>query len=295
MDYITPAKPTVSLESLAREINRHHAVSRQAAKNAVGQALEAGDKLLAAKKLCSHGQWQKWLADNVEFSNRTARAYMRLSASRTALESKTAETAVLDSTIDGALKFLSAPKPKPTFSEPDLSGGRVFVAFGAGGHICQLESSVEHPGHFYATKYHIESGEVLESMRPFKRKIVAIGTAMKSLGFEQSTDWIECSRDEAPIKSAPEWAKAKAWLAVQRGESWADSLEKEIVASLKPLADTIRKQLRKFEECEDNERRLLIEARDILGERFGEWAALECGLEKKAIEQLLGSEDGGDE
>jgi len=58
------------LEHLAATANAAH-------RKAVSNALVAGQALLEAKQLVPHGGWRQWLADNVEFSERTARVYMQ--------------------------------------------------------------------------------------------------------------------------------------------------------------------------------------------------------------------------
>lgn len=40
--------------------------------------LEIGRRLIEAKQLLQHGQWQRWLAEKVEFSERTAQRFMRI-------------------------------------------------------------------------------------------------------------------------------------------------------------------------------------------------------------------------
>ena len=46
-------------------------------KTALGM-IGIGDKLIEAKALVPHGEWEQWLADNIEMSSRTARNYMQL-------------------------------------------------------------------------------------------------------------------------------------------------------------------------------------------------------------------------
>ena len=40
--------------------------------------LSIGDKLLEAKEIVPFGEWEKWLSQNIEMSNRTARNFMRI-------------------------------------------------------------------------------------------------------------------------------------------------------------------------------------------------------------------------
>ena len=41
-------------------------------------AIEIGKRLIAAKKLVAHGEWSKWLEDNFNLSQDSARNFMRV-------------------------------------------------------------------------------------------------------------------------------------------------------------------------------------------------------------------------
>lgn len=65
--------------SLIEQINDAHASVEQHLRSGVAEAIRCGELLLEAKRLYGrHGSWTKWLADNVTFSDRLARAYMQL-------------------------------------------------------------------------------------------------------------------------------------------------------------------------------------------------------------------------
>jgi hypothetical protein len=66
------------LSDLAEQINAAHAEVLAAVRTSLLHARTAGDLLLQAKARCQHGQWLPWLAGNVQFSERTAQAYMRV-------------------------------------------------------------------------------------------------------------------------------------------------------------------------------------------------------------------------
>ena len=63
------------LQQLAVEII---AYDRQAKITAVSCAIEIGKRLLEAKDLVPHGEWGKWLKENVNYSQSTANNFMRL-------------------------------------------------------------------------------------------------------------------------------------------------------------------------------------------------------------------------
>jgi hypothetical protein len=64
---------------LVGEIHSAHARAESACRLVVECAIEAGEMLIEAKaKHGRHGQWATWLAANIKFSDRTARAYMQM-------------------------------------------------------------------------------------------------------------------------------------------------------------------------------------------------------------------------
>ena len=63
------------LQQLAVEIITF---DRQAKITAVSCAIEIGERLLEAKELVPHGEWGKWLKENVNYSQSTANNFMRL-------------------------------------------------------------------------------------------------------------------------------------------------------------------------------------------------------------------------
>ncbi len=68
---ISPAEPLRDIETITGEIIR----LKQDAGNAI---ISIGQRLIEAKELLPHGAWLPWLEEQVEFSERTARNFMRL-------------------------------------------------------------------------------------------------------------------------------------------------------------------------------------------------------------------------
>lgn len=66
------------LTTLADAIRTELADAKAAAASAVEHACRAGELVIQAKEACPHGEWGKWLRENAEVSERTARAYMQL-------------------------------------------------------------------------------------------------------------------------------------------------------------------------------------------------------------------------
>jgi hypothetical protein len=69
---------TVKLRELAEKINEHHRAGEQQLASCLEQYKSAGERLIEAKKLVRHGQWEEWLESKVGISRKTASAYMRL-------------------------------------------------------------------------------------------------------------------------------------------------------------------------------------------------------------------------
>jgi hypothetical protein len=67
-----------SLDKLAAEINEAHRNVGRCGSEQVAHALVAGARLIEAKSRVKHGEWLPWLAENFEFSPRTAQTYMWL-------------------------------------------------------------------------------------------------------------------------------------------------------------------------------------------------------------------------
>jgi hypothetical protein len=63
---------------IADRINAAHVECEKSLRASVEHAIRAGELLLEAKRTVGHGEWIKWLAENVKFSDRLAQAYMRL-------------------------------------------------------------------------------------------------------------------------------------------------------------------------------------------------------------------------
>jgi hypothetical protein len=85
---------------LFADVNAEHQAACRAADDALQHAMRAGD----AKAAVPHGHWQGWLAEHFS-SARTARAYMRLSSQREAIEAKRQRSAILP--IEQALRARS--------------------------------------------------------------------------------------------------------------------------------------------------------------------------------------------
>ena len=117
----------LDLNTIATEINGEHAACFEAARATLAHAIRAGELLQQAKELLKHGEWAPWLAENCEFSARTARNYMRLAEHKNEL-AKRQDNAIL--TVSGALALLAEHTPQAE-SKLDLGSMGEFLTVGA--------------------------------------------------------------------------------------------------------------------------------------------------------------------
>lgn len=68
-----------SADSIAMEIQ---VIARQAHRVVCSAAIEIGERLIEAKQLVPHGEWEGYVQDRCGFKPRTAQAYMQIAASR---------------------------------------------------------------------------------------------------------------------------------------------------------------------------------------------------------------------
>lgn len=77
-----------TLSVLAEQINQEHRLCVATGNIALDHAHVAGDKLVEAKAIVGHGHFAQWLHEHFEGSDRTARAYMRISQRWPEIEAK---------------------------------------------------------------------------------------------------------------------------------------------------------------------------------------------------------------
>ena len=109
---MTALAVSTGLVNLAAGINRCIREAESAARSAVDLAIEAGKQLNAAKEQVPHGQWENWLADNVEAAPRTAQAYMKLARELPLLSAEEAQR-VADLPLREAMKAIATPPAAP--------------------------------------------------------------------------------------------------------------------------------------------------------------------------------------
>lgn len=95
---ILPFIPTTLLSALfelAEQINAAHNDCERAMNSGLQRGVDAGQLLLKAKRLCTHGEWMPWVTANCRFPLRTVQLYMRIAREVPKLDGKCATVAHL--------------------------------------------------------------------------------------------------------------------------------------------------------------------------------------------------------
>jgi hypothetical protein len=118
-----PGKATVirsstvrSLEQVAGELHQEHLAAERDVRSAVAHAIRAGNLLLEAKGIVTHGFFGVWLTNNFKGGPRTAQNYMRLA--RDAATDPANTQRVSHSTVRGALQAIARRKRSTTADMP---------------------------------------------------------------------------------------------------------------------------------------------------------------------------------
>lgn len=195
---ILPVKPpaivALDLKTIARQIADEHEACSAAARQSLQHAMQCGDLLLQAKRECKHGEFTKWLADNLPGSKRTAQLYMRLAKNRQAIEAKTQGIAFLS--IDEAVKLLAETKKPDGFEGwpyldwlSDLDGTG-YAAVDSDNNIIELLPA-DHRG-FYYLGYSDPNEHYWNHFRkPMPIQLVHYWIEGYCQHFDKSTKWIE--------------------------------------------------------------------------------------------------------
>jgi hypothetical protein len=107
-EVISPGSP-----SLAERVNNEHRQLKECLVRGAHHAVRAGELLWEAKRKAGHGGWLEWIAENCEFSERTAQLYMKLAG---ALPGMANPQCIADLSLTGAIKMiedLKSPEENP--------------------------------------------------------------------------------------------------------------------------------------------------------------------------------------
>ena len=110
-EVIPPA--TLSLSELVASVNNEHRQVKECVIKGAQHAVRAGELLWQAKRKARHGRWLEWIAENCEFSERTAELYMKLARD---LPQVANSQGIADLSLTGAIKMieeLKSPEENP--------------------------------------------------------------------------------------------------------------------------------------------------------------------------------------
>ncbi len=102
---------TPALADLASQINAEHKACHFAMRESIKHAVRAGELLIEAKVGLPHGEWAGWIDAHCEFSDRTARAYMRIAKELPKLDEEKRQR-VADLPLREALVSIADPVAK---------------------------------------------------------------------------------------------------------------------------------------------------------------------------------------
>jgi DNA modification methylase len=97
-------------KSSADEINEYHRLANQSAQTAIEYAILCGEKLIEKKASLQHGEWEKYVRENLIFNPVQAWKYSNLARNKDAVLSNLHSNE--DFNIDNAMKYLSENSEK---------------------------------------------------------------------------------------------------------------------------------------------------------------------------------------
>lgn len=135
--------------TIASEINQHHAIAQAKAGEAIHHAKEAGRLLLEVKAALPHGEFGKWLEQNITVSVRQAQRYIAVA------EGKQVPIRALASKSDTVSYLTDAAPTTTVWPTPEWmpEDGHWYLATWDNAAFCVVPS-LEHPGHFHVSKLH---------------------------------------------------------------------------------------------------------------------------------------------
>ena len=174
--------------TIASEINEHHAIATAKAGEAIHHAKEAGRLLLEVKAALPHGEFGKWLEQNITVSVRQAQRYIAVA------EGKQVPIRALASKSDTVSHLTEGAEPQIPEALREWLSEPVFSPTVGYWYCTQTEDaawwlvpSLEHPDHFHISKLH---GEFCDTT---KRPVPAwlVETHLQQFGMDapDSLEW----------------------------------------------------------------------------------------------------------
>lgn len=118
------------------EINLLHQSIIQDLSNAIQSAILIGEKLSNQKKIIGHGNWIPWMKENLQFSDSTAKRYIRLFENKALVNRST----VTD--LKSALQLISESKKEEKDVTPTISPIELYKKFSAGESLAKRDRDI---------------------------------------------------------------------------------------------------------------------------------------------------------
>jgi hypothetical protein len=112
---------TLSLSELIARVNNEHRQVKECVIKGAHHAIRAGELLWEAKRKAGHGRWLEWIAENCEFSERTAQLYMKLAD---ALPQVANPQSIADLSLTGAIKMIEGLKAPEETAIPKVRSSK---------------------------------------------------------------------------------------------------------------------------------------------------------------------------
>ena len=180
--------------AIADEMNDNHRQFVAAMLSGLERAKHIGGLLLKVKEDCPHGEWLKWVAENLEFSEDTAQGYMRITKCWPEIEAANTED-VRYLTYTGALKLLAGPKksateadseplPLPFGFQPKTGTALVGCDTERKLVVVVASESVTHKGYWHISALDTDGHAIVAYMLPIESVWLteALGTVMEESG-----------------------------------------------------------------------------------------------------------------
>lgn len=142
---------TIAAVKSTEEITRLHSEIVDSLQSNLEKAIRVGELLAEQKSAMPHGTFAVWVTDNLPFSTRTARRYMRLHRERGRLKTDTV------SDLSGAYRLLTEERAPETWAPLPAPGQRTVGRCDAQTHAVVVTPHTQ-DGYYLVSVYDLDEG-----------------------------------------------------------------------------------------------------------------------------------------
>jgi hypothetical protein len=175
----------------AKEISRLHQEIGEHLRRSLANAIRIGELLSEQKATLQHGEFGRWISENLPFTDRTARNYMRIFDNRNILKTETV------SDLGTAYKLLSRPQLPAAKEDENVPGwippaGLMTLGYcDRAGHPCLVALVRDLPSQEFVRVYAVDlDGETIEGW-PQGLWLPHLTDGLKHLGVDE-IQWDGC-------------------------------------------------------------------------------------------------------